>query len=96
MNKPLYTKIIKSGKLSHTDLIDCIDLENIKFKLYDVIKHITEKLDDKSTDYQSYRPEITKLKSDLERLSSEYSAHIFPMMMKKAITLKHYNKKVSA
>ena len=86
-----YSKIIKGGALNYQELVVAIELDNIAIKLNQLINHISEKINDKYQNYSEYRPEMNDLHTSLRKVQLKYSAQIFPMMLKKEITLQKTN-----
>ena len=81
-----YKKQIQGGKLDYRGLCDAIILENINIRLYDFVNELSKRLNE-NTNYQGYRDELTYLIQKLKRINLEYSSQIFPLTLRKELTI---------
>jgi len=91
MNKPKIKKQIKGGKLDINGMYDAVILEEINIRLYNFVNEVSKKLNS-NTEYQGYRDELTNLIQKLRGINLEYSSQIFPLIVRKELTISEIHK----
>ena len=91
MNKPKYKKQIQGGKLDINGMYDAVILEEINIRLCNFVNEVSKTLNS-NTDYQGYRDELTNLIQKLRGINLEYSSQIFPLIVRKELTISEIHK----